>query len=104
MTMIERVAAAIKQALKDQEGDAFNVAFEVPGGAMKLDGEFDMAPVARAALEAMKEPTPAQTAAIGAAAAQVNPHRSEDHIKSVALDGLTLYRAAIQAALDEEQR
>jgi hypothetical protein len=77
--MVEKVRAAILQALKQSDPGSL---VEERGHECTVDGHFDMAAVARAAIAAMREPTEAMVRAGGH-----GPYSDAD------------YRAMIDAAL-----
>lgn len=104
--MVERCARAMHARLKatgphviDNWGDLDP---ERPSLAM-VDGVVDLEDLVRAVIEALiEEPASGETlAAVEEAARSVNRFRSEDHIKSVALDSLTIYRTILRRALSQ---
>ena len=93
-TMIERVARAVIAAINDGPGFADETARL---DNVTVDARVDMLAVTRAAIAAMREPTPQQCAA---ALAALDDGTVADP-KAAAWDATRAYRAMIDAALKE---
>lgn len=53
MTMLEKMARAVIDEISAQGSVAFNA---IDGSTMRVDGDVDLAPLCRAALQAIREP------------------------------------------------
>lgn len=104
--MVERAYKAAVASLEESclLTDAY-IGYGADSGDLMLEGYFDIHALVRAVIEALIE-EPASAWLLKRAedvSRSLNPLRSEDHIKSVALDSLTIHRSILRAALSPKQ-
>lgn len=102
-SMIERVKAAIASEVKRQDADGLLTnlyPYETGDGSISIEGSVELAPLARAVLTAMREPTEWMVKRGAEAACDGATTRAPSIYEPMAEDG---YKAMIDAALADER-